>query len=1566
MALDYSQILSGISELKKNNVKDDDIYDHLAGIDPAFKALKDNKVPFNEVVEHLKQTQGGETNNEVKNQPKANEDRNAGRKADQQVDAERREANVQSPLQLRPQDQQVSGGNDNASKREGNGDTIQLSAIAPTEKGGELDGGKEKDAQAKDGDGGQGKEDGKGLQIQGDAGKQAQVSGESGAVPPSPAIQHIAKNNLPITAGVIEELQKAVREPAQAAIAVGSELVEQGVPMLAATKAGAAVGEASSVPLTPLGGAAAGIATGAVVQPLTSALVKGSEDLLGIKDPIEKAQKEFPTLTKAANVAVMAPFAYQSLKNLGSQFFNTMDEQGALQAAMDVAKKIGVATGVGTPIMAATQYATQAAEYWGKLTKEKPEVKLSDLPEMALMSAIMQGYKEAKWKAPNLEGIEGEKTINIPAAQEGGEERLDHAAFNANDQTFTGENHDEALEKAKDAGQIDEDFYNKHKGNKNNVQRNAPEFGYTTNKGRFVSRREGHEIAQNANQLNTDKFLFADKDGVDLHSHEVDLDLSENQPGNSGISNRIKSNPSIIALAARAPRSTDPREQTAWGRMIQKFDLFQDDLRAMGFRGVAENIRDVGAEGFYRVKEATTMLMDTLQGRNVSKLRDAGVFEEATAHAQAKRAIEPWVNTIISEVFPDKYKVSELGKKEVADADWNLMVAERELNRIVKYGKKKGESDPIKLAEYGKAVADQQKIVDDLAKTSEEVKEKHDRIKPTIDIIVKDNILGGADAIQNQISDKTAELHDLQQKFDEGTAPKGTKGEIKALKENIDDLNEALEEIKKVHDLDQYSKDVEAAKGTDIEQDIERWKKIVHPEMDELYRKANNTTSLPPTERGRVFGARINLLSKNDASKFLASEREDGPYKSVIATEYRNPDIKQDMLSKKAAFNADYSTDVEAILKNSFGTRYNEGTKLDFYKALLKNGVAVMPEKGERVEELKGKPTAMMDIEDWPEFDPKTGKVTRSKKYMYIQRDLVSQVKQILDTTEHPEANPLFSGFNAIQLAAPTDAIVHSKNLLSIVTSALGRDSATADVINKIPFLNTKNAIQEIYSVLKEIEADTPKIRKEKAEIARMSGLRPHFDQGGIMKLLSKPQHDFLYYTDMASRIIMNRRYQNLVDRGLVENSAEAKIDFINQIGEYNRRMMSRLESNMRDFGMSPFVVAGRAMNRFSRRLVLMSPGFKPKDAEAQLKARLYQASGLAMATLVPALVNMITTGHFWGRPGTPIGAIDFGSNFDTSDDKHRVLDFYQLMNMRRGFRQLGFDAAFNGWRNGDSFANIFNNIKEDAKTVSMHPFVGPAAGFTYASLTGQRLDLRSGFQNVYLTRKIEGPAGLLENARVALKQQNQFVYDLGVGAAIEKGMEMYGIPKPVGGDESETLRDLGIPQHVPIFRQLYNIGATAAGAAGGKLVVSPAMKLSAQLGTKEQYNPEQDIRFDYRKRINELHRAGKEDEARALYAEGLEKKILTTADKKALSNQYKHPNVLFQRVERMKDPSDSISVFRVATPEEQDNIGPLIWKRISNSTSILKEQKDKLHNEMKSFAKEGSVLYKTIHSESK
>jgi hypothetical protein len=831
-----------------------------------------------------------------------------------------------------------------------------------------------------------------------------------------------------------------------------------------------------------------------------------------------------------------------------------------------------------------------------------------------------------------------------------------------------------------------------------------------------------------------------------------------------------------------------------------------------------------------------------------------------------------------------------------------------------------------------------------------------------MDIIVKDNILGGYDEINSNIESKTKELDALKEKMASGAGDKSTKSEITALEQDLEGLQIASKAITDAHDIEKYAEDVEAAKGTDIENDINRWKEIVNPQMDDLYMKANNSDTAPPTERGRVFGARINLLSKQDAKKFIYESGKDDPIQSVIGAEYRNPDIRKDAINKKAAFNSDYSTDVEAILKNSFASRYREGTKLDFYKSLIKRGEAVLVDVGEPPPEGKwqGEAIRRMPINDWPEYDAATGRVKRTEKFLYMPNELYPEVNQVLDASLKPAKNKLFDALTAIQLAAPTDAIVHSKNLLAAVTTALGRDSAFADIINKIPILNSRNAIVEIRNVMRELEQDGLTIRKEKAEIARLAGLRPHYEvEGGVLRLLSKPQHDFLYKTDLAVRLILNRRFKNLVDRGLVDNTPEAKADFINQIGEYNRKVLSRWESSLRDIGLSPFIVAGRAMNRMGRRLVTLDPGFKPKDKKAAMEARLIQASGLAMATLVPALINLITTKSMWGRPGTPIGAIDFGPNFDTEDGKRRGFDLFQLMNLRRGARQLGVDAALNGIKDGASFKQISQNILDDAKVVSMHPFVGPGVGFITAAALGERLDLRSGFQGISLTRKIEGPLGVVERARVALKQQNQFMYNLGFGWGIEKGMEAFGIPRPSSMEESVTLRDLGIPQHVPIFRQLYDVGVTAVGAAGGRMYVSPAMKLVSQLGKHVQYTPQDDLRYQYRKEVIDAIKSGKNQEAAKLWQEGVKKGVLTEADHKVISQKQKHPDLLVQRaIRNITSPEDAISVYRVATPEEQNKIDEIIIKKIRNSTKIIPAEKLKFVKMMNEFAKEGSKRY--------
>jgi hypothetical protein len=578
-------------------------------------------------------------------------------------------------------------------------------------------------------------------------------------------------------------------------------------------------------------------------------------------------------------------------------------------------------------------------------------------------------------------------------------------------------------------------------------------------------------------------------------------------------------------------------------------------------------------------------------------------------------------------------------------------------------------------------------------------------------------------------------------------------------------------------------------------------------------------------------------------------------------------------------------------------------------------------------------------------------------KSIWLQADLYKEVKQILDMTERGEQNPIAQGSTMMQLIGVADMVAHLKNLHSSVANALGRDSHAADIFSKIPLAGSINAIKEIRSVMKEIQQDGPKIRAEKAELARLSGLRPHYDQHGIMRLLTQHQHEYLHETDIAARVIMARRYKSLVERFGAEDTPEAKIDFVNQIGEYNRRLMGRHEAALRDSGWSPFIVAGRAMNRMARRLVLAQTGFKSKDAKAQLQARAIQASGLVMATVVPSMINLMTTGSMFGRNGTPIGAIDFGPNFDTSEGKHRIFDLYQMMGIRRGLRQLGINALVEGMRSGLSSKEIQKNVGNDIMTTSLHPFIGPGAGLAMETLTGKRLDMRVGFSDIYTARKVGGVAQYIENFRTGLKQQNELLYSSGLGYAIEKGMELGGIPRPMEQNESETMRDLGIP-NVPVVKQVFTAGATAAGAFGAKLSVSPALKLSSQLGSKQQYTPKQDIRYNYRKEILQAVKDKDIFKARQIYQKGIEEGVLTKADDKTLKGKITQPDLLIQRTSRLKTAEDALSVFRVADTEEQDKIAGIVYKKIYGSSALTNQEKLQFIKEFKSVAKKGTKVY--------
>ena len=394
---------------------------------------------------------------------------------------------------------------------------------------------------------------------------------------------------------------------------------------------------------------------------------------------------------------------------------------------------------------------------------------------------------------------------------------------------------------------------------------------------------------------------------------------------------------------------------------------------------------------------------------------------------------------------------------------------------------------------------------------------------------------------------------------------------------------------------------------------------------------------------------------------------------------------------------------------------------------------------------------------------------------------------------------------------------------------------------------------------------------------------------------------------------------------------------------------MGRLESGFRDSGLSPFIVAGRAMNRFARRSILGEYGFKTNTTKGALTARAAQMSGLVFASAIPMISNMFTTGTPYGRNGTPIGAIDLGPKWDTEDGKHRIFDVFQLVGIRRGLRQLGINAAIEGLRQGKDWAGITADAKNDFFTTSAHAFVGPAVGAGFEALTGQRFDLRTGYGQSFSARKIEGAAGqYAENFRVALKHLNPMIYGLVQKPIQASQKSLFGTPK--AADEDTPIQAVG----AALFQS-----PEAAIGLNWRGIVSPATKLANQIGEKQMYTPEQDIRYQARKNILDARERKDKDGAAQMYVQYKKDGILTEADDKAIKAQIKEPNRLIKKVKMLKTSEDAIKVFRVADGKEQDDILPSVLGKISRSTTMNDEEKINMAKSLRGYLKKDSQYYK-------
>lgn len=497
-------------------------------------------------------------------------------------------------------------------------------------------------------------------------------------------------------------------------------------------------------------------------------------------------------------------------------------------------------------------------------------------------------------------------------------------------------------------------------------------------------------------------------------------------------------------------------------------------------------------------------------------------------------------------------------------------------------------------------------------------------------------------------------------------------------------------------DMLDYAQDPMVRKA--LEQHRQLWQEVIDPQY-RAARELDDTVQL--ASRGLNTGARINLKAADPeeapdpGSKFVGSSSGlTGTYKR------RTPFSFKAKGTGKA-----YDINYQNIIRNTFQKQLEIAAKNKFENQLIETGNAVLGPPGGEPPTLQGESTVS--------FPSRRGFASQN---LYIRKSLANEYKAAAGVTERAPTNPVtkaISMLNRFALYGLTDGTVHISNQLTALFNRPVTGNLMADTLLSatgradIPVILTK-------AVIKAFQDN----REQMAELAEIGALRPERQHTGIFggrmgKLLEK--------TDRLTRVLLDDTFQSLVKQGAVEDTETNRREYVNQIGQYNRRAQGWLMRTLRDTGIGPFATAGRTFNAMGVKMVTLSPGVRGSTAFAETALRANVLSKWVGAAVLIGTLNWLLTkdkgGGLMGRPGTKLGDVDLGIN----DKKGNALSLpvASIIGVGRGLRVTGIKGAVDAKRMGLSNADALDAASRDVINSWTGPAAGPAVKFTAAAFTG-------------------------------------------------------------------------------------------------------------------------------------------------------------------------------------------------------------------------------------------------------
>lgn len=438
---------------------------------------------------------------------------------------------------------------------------------------------------------------------------------------------------------------------------------------------------------------------------------------------------------------------------------------------------------------------------------------------------------------------------------------------------------------------------------------------------------------------------------------------------------------------------------------------------------------------------------------------------------------------------------------------------------------------------------------------------------------------------------------------------------------------------------------------------------------------------------GSETGAFFNLIAKGVDSGEVHKARQG----NTMATLKGGTRFGKEFKGTGAEYETSYRKMAERMVKGN----WTEVEKQKLFKLVDSTGFGHLQKAGEDLPTFD-KPMSPIPVQRRMAVIIKPGDkpiMKSQNETLWVPEHVEGEFKQAFQT-DSPLKNSLVKGVTGlvtkIQTGLGADAAFHVGNMAAAVVTS--PEKATA----------VKLMVQNLAKTFE----TNPEVQRKLAAMATEAGIvrEGETEVSAWKKLI--PGKNMISWVDQAGRLTLDQLYQDAVKRGESPNNPVWRRAAVQgALGEYNKRLMPKVQQIMKESGLSPFLTAGKTFNRLSVRQLMLSPGRKAANIQGGAKMRLKQAlytTGLVVA--LPMIINNVMTGHPFPQ-GVEPGQFVVKKNEDGS---YVVEDIAQLLMMRRGLRNTGIQAIAHGIEDKQSVGQIVKQGTKDVARGIVRPFAGP------------------------------------------------------------------------------------------------------------------------------------------------------------------------------------------------------------------------------------------------------------------